>query len=379
MDGGPRGAAGGGAMNLHVILKHRYDDGFTLDITFETSGGVTAILGRSGAGKTTVVKSIAGVFRPQTARIVADDVMLTDTARRIWVPPHRRRVGYVFQDTRLFPHLDVRGNLLYGARFVGAGRADLGDMADMLGLGPLLARRISGLSGGETQRVAIGRALLSRPRLLLMDEPLAALDDARKADILPYIERLRDAVRVPIIYVSHQVSEIARLAHHVVALDQGHVARAGPVAEVLADPRAITATGARGAGAVISGYVRAHHTDGLSAVAVAGETLFLPRGPWPVGAHVRVRVEAHDVILAHTRPEGISALNILSAQVMDVTDGTGPGVLVRLRVGKEVILARITRRSARAMDLHPGMVVHAILKSVAIAAGDVGVQTVPDD
>jgi molybdate transport system ATP-binding protein len=215
-------------MSLHVAVAHRFGD-FRLDVAFRSEGGVTALFGPSGSGKTTIVNVIAGLMRPERARIeVAGDVLI-DTARNMFVPPHRRRLGYVFQEPRLFPHLTVRQNMLYGRWFSShaEGRASLGHVVDVLGLAPLLDRRPGRLSGGEKQRVSIGRAWLASPRLLLMDEPLSSLDVARKDEILPYIERLRDDSRIPIVYVSHAMAEVIRLATQVVILERGRVSAMG--------------------------------------------------------------------------------------------------------------------------------------------------------
>ncbi|WP_225028829.1 molybdenum ABC transporter ATP-binding protein, partial [Xinfangfangia pollutisoli] len=223
-------------MTLEVALSHRFA-GFTMELSFAAPPGVTALFGPSGSGKTTVVNAVAGLMRPERGRVVLDGRVLTDSAAGTHVPPHRRRIGYVFQDARLFPHLTVRQNLLYGRFFAPKGEGPtLPRIADLLGLEPLLARRPGALSGGEKSRVALGRAILSRPDLLIMDEPLAALDEARKAEILPYLERLRDLLHLPILYVSHSAAEVARLATTVVLLQAGRVTAAGPAAEVFADP-----------------------------------------------------------------------------------------------------------------------------------------------
>src|SRR4029077_11243429 len=224
-----------GGMSLEVDVDHARES-FHLSARFSAVPGLTALFGRSGSGKTTLVDIVGGLIRPDRGRIAIDGQVLVDTERGIFVPKHRRRIGYVFQDSRLFPHLSVRSNLLYGRWFAGDGgtAANLASVVDLLGIGRLLERRPDSLSGGETQRVAIGRALLAQPRALLMDEPLASLDEARRAEILPYIERLRDEAGVPILYVSHSVAEVARLATTVVILSEGQVTAVGPVADVLA-------------------------------------------------------------------------------------------------------------------------------------------------
>jgi molybdate transport system ATP-binding protein len=360
-------------MTLQVVLAHRFA-GFALEAAFEAPPGVTALFGRSGSGKTTIINAVAGLLRPDRGQVSADGVVLLDTASGVNLPPHRRRVGYVFQDARLFPHLTVRQNLLYGRWFgpkeTGAG---FGRIVELLGLGGLLDRRPGGLSGGETQRVAIGRAILSNPRLLALDEPLAALDEARKAEILPYLERLRDEVSLPILYVSHAMSEVARLANTVVLIEAGRVTAAGPTAEILSDPRTAPGIGLREAGALVTARVVKHEADGLTRLESAAGPILLPRIGAAPGASLRIRILAHDVLLATRRPEAISALNILPATVRDLRQGEGPGTLVRLDAGGEVILARITRRSAEALGLAPGRPVFAILKAVSVAQESVGV------
>lgn len=360
-------------MTLSVQLAHRFP-GFTLDAAFAAPEGVTALFGHSGSGKTTVANAVAGLLRPDRGRIVLGGDVLLDTEQGTDLPAHRRRIGYVFQDARLFPHLTVRQNLTFGRWFAhsGAPGAEMGRITDLLGIGPLLGRRPAGLSGGERQRVALGRAILSNPRLLLMDEPLAALDDARKAEILPYLERLRDEVRLPILYVSHSMAEVARLATTVVLMEAGRVTATGPAAEILADPAMAPALGLREAGAIVTATVAAHEEDGLTRLECSAGTLFLPRVAAPPGTALRLRILAQDVMLATARPEAISALNILAATVEDIRIGDGPGALVRLRTGGEPLLARVTRRSAHALDLRPGRAVFAVLKAVSVAQENVG-------
>ncbi len=234
--------------------------------------GRDGLFGRSGAGKTTIAQGVAGLLRPDAGRIVLGGEVLLDTARGICLPPHRRRLGYVFQDARLFPHMSVRQNLDYGRRLSASppDAAEAARIIDLLGIGALLDRRPGGLSGGERQRVALGRAILSGPRGLLMDEPLAALDEARKAEILPYIERLRDGFGLPILYVSHSVAEVARLADTVVLMEAGRVTAAGPAADLLADPGHAGAFGLRELGAVVTARVAAQEDDGLTRLDLGG-------------------------------------------------------------------------------------------------------------
>lgn len=347
---------------------------FDLRVAFEAPDGITALFGQSGTGKTTVVNAVAGLLRPARGRIVMGGVTLFDSEARIDLPAHRRRLGYVFQDGRLFPHFSVRQNLTYGLRFAprGAQGPSLDEVASLLGIADLMDRRPGALSGGEKQRVAIGRALLSRPRMLLMDEPLAALDAARKEEILPYLERLRDQMVVPVLYVSHSVAEVARLATYVVVLESGRTARSGTAEQVLSDPATVRQLGLREAGAVLPATVIAHHEDGLTELAVSGGRLFLPLMDRPVGTQTRVRVLAHDVIVARDRPEGLSALNILQGEVLALRGGSGPGTIVQMECGSDRLLARITRRSAEALALAPGGRVYAVIKSVSIARTDVG-------
>ncbi|MBC7738478.1 MAG: molybdenum ABC transporter ATP-binding protein [Candidatus Saccharibacteria bacterium] len=354
-------------MTLSVRLTHRFP-GFTLDVAFDAAVGVTALFGRSGSGKTTVVNAVAGLLRPDQGLITARGVTLFDG--RINLPPHRRRIGYVFQEARLFPHLTVRSNLKYGAFFARTS-ADYDQIVTLLGIETLLNRRPAALSGGEKQRVAIGRALLSDPMILLMDEPFAALDDARKAEIMPYIERLRDRA-IPILYVSHSVAEITRIAHSVVVLDRGSVLQQGPVAQVFADPALAPHLGPREAGSLLQARIAAQDADGLTRLDTACGPIWLPRIDAPLGTPVRIRIAAQDVLLSRTRPDGLSALNILPATVATVTQSDAASALVQLHLGPDLLLARITRRSAEALTLKPGTPVFAILKSVAIAPGYIG-------
>jgi len=353
---------------LEVDIEHRLG-AFDLDIRFRSGRGLTALFGRSGSGKTSVVNAIAGLIRPLRGRIVADEAVLLDTERGICAPTHRRGVGYVFQEGRLFPHLTVRHNLLFG-RWFASGRArsaGLEDVVELLGIGALLDRRPGRLSGGEKQRVAIGRALLAGPRLLLMDEPLASLDARRKDEILPYLERLRDQANVPIIYVSHSVAEVTRLATTIVLISDGRVHAVGPVQEVMGRADLYPLAGRFEAGAVLLVHVARHDPQwGLTELAGSFGKLVVPRLEVPVGTALRIRVRARDVILAVTRPSEISALNVVEGQVerlIPIEEGT---LEVQLRASNQRLLARVTRRSGEALGLAPGRQVFAVIKSVAI-------------
>ena len=361
-------------MSLAVKLEHDFG-GFSLDVAFDAPPGVTVLFGRSGSGKTTIINAVAGLLKPQSGRIAIGDRLLLDTERGVSLPAHRRRIGYVFQEGRLFPHLTVSQNLRYGRWFAPKAspemRPTIDQVVDMLGLSHLLARRPGMLSGGEKQRVAIGRALLAGPGLLLADEPLASLDEARKAEILPYFERLRDETEIPILYVSHTAAEVARLATTVIALADGKVVRQGPAADVLGDPM-VTPAGVRAAGAVLTATVARHHEDGLTELDAGGIPLFLPKNAHPPGRRIRIRIAAQDVILSRGAPDGLSALNILPGTVETIRFGDGPGTIVSLRTPAGAILARITRRSAEAMGLAPGLACYAVVKTVAIAPEDVG-------
>jgi len=367
-------------MSLEVSLRHAFA-GFTLDVEFRTDSGVTALFGRSGAGKSTVVAAIGGQLRPRVGRVRLGERVLLDTAAGTFVPIHRRRIGQVFQEGRLFPHLTVRQNLLFGRWFAPRPRPtrELERIVAMLGIEHLLGRRPGTLSGGEKQRVAIGRALLADPAALVMDEPLAALDEARKAEILPYVERLRDDLGLPIVYVSHSLAEVARLATTIVLLSGGRVERIGTPSELLADPTLFPLLGRHEAGAVLQARILAHDAvDGLTLVETAGGRLTVPRIEAALGATIRLRVRARDVILATERPRAISALNILPAVVTTIGATETAIVDVQLACGTDRLLARITRRSLNALALEPGRPVFAILKSIAVGRRDIGLVEAAD-
>ena len=350
-------------MSLEVDIDHVREH-FRLTARFSSAPGLTALFGRSGSGKSTLIDIIGGLVRPTRGRVAIDGQVLVDTERGVFVPSHRRRVGYVFQDSRLFPHLSVRNNLLYGRWFSrpdGGASGDLASVVKLLDIGPLLDRRPDFLSGGEKQRVAIGRALLAHPRLLLMDEPLASLDEARRAEILPYIERLRDDAGVPIVYVSHSAAEVARLATTVVILTEGKVTAVGPVVDIL--PLA----DAGDAGGVLDATVARHdEAFQLTVLAsVAGE-LQVPRLAAPVGAAVRAYIRARDVMISLHPPQDISALNVLAGRIASIVPSpNGAQADVRLDCNGAALRARLTAKSVDRLALAPGRPVFAVIKSVS--------------
>lgn len=359
---------------LSVDLHHDFG-GFELNVRFEApQSGATALFGPSGAGKSSILKAIAGLWRPQHCRIAFGDEVLTDTKQRIFVPPHKRRFALVFQDARLFPHLSVEKNLKYGwsrlARHIEG--ADFDHLISLLGLGHLLHRHPRSLSGGERQRVAIGRALLSRPRLMLLDEPLSALDQARRNEILSLLERLRDKDRTPMIYVSHMAEEVARLADEMVLLSHGARVAAGRAADLFARIDLFPFTGAEDPGAVLTGIVADNDPmTKLSAIALDGGALHMlvPMAPRPTGTPVRLRIPARDVLIALQKPEGISANNVLSGRITEISPhGDGEADLA-IACGGTVVLARLTAGSCNRLKLRVGTDVFAVVKSVTIDSG----------
>ena len=346
---------------------------FRLDVDVHLPGyGVSALFGHSGSGKTTCLRAMAGLERAAGGYFAIGDDVWQDEAKNRFVPPHQRELGMVFQDASLFSHLSVRGNMEFGQKRVrklaphGEHRFVLPEVAELLGITHLLERSTNQLSGGERQRVTIARALLSSPKILLMDEPLAALDMKRKLEILPYLERLREELSMPIVYVSHAPDEVARLADHLVLLEQGQVVASGPLNQVLSRidlPDAF----ADDAGVVIKGYVAGHEADDLTRLEFSGGRIYISRRPEPIGTVLRCRVHARDVSLALKPQQHTSILNSVSARVVDLAQTNTPGhVLVRLDVADAPLLARITRRSAEKLDIRPGLTLTAQIKSVAL-------------
>jgi molybdate transport system ATP-binding protein len=346
---------------LQLCIRQRLGQ-FALEAEFEAAQGVTALFGASGAGKSSIVRAVAGLSRPQEGRIVLAGRVVLDTEKRVFVPAERRRAALVFQDARLFPHMTVRDNLLFGWRRapVKAEPEEIARVTALLGLEKLTARMPPRLSGGEKSRVALGRALLSSPDILLLDEPLASLDAARRAEILPYLERLRELRQIPILYVSHAVEEVARLADRVVFLREGRITGQGPVFDMLTGLRPELAP----QGAVLETMVNGLRPDGLAELAFDGGVLAVGAAP-AAGSKVRVRIAAEDILIARERPQAISANNILPVTVSRVAPA-GDIADVELICGSAKLVARITAASAARLGLAPGAAAFAIVKSVTV-------------
>lgn len=355
---------------ISARVRHRQGD-FTLDAAFESGSGVTALFGPSGSGKTSLVQMLAGLTRPQDAVIRFGDTVWNDTANRIFVPPYRRRIGYVFQEGRLFPHLTARQNLHYGRFFAPRGdrRISEQEVVALLGIEKLLDQRPVTLSGGEKQRVAIGRALLSAPRLILMDEPLSALDRSRRQEILPYIERMRDEVKIPVIYVSHALDEVARLATRVVLLEEGRVRAVGEPRVVF--PELSSDHDGVAPQSILEASIIGHDRDfGLSMAAIGDSTITIQPIDLPAGTPVRIRVPATDVMIGLDRHSDLSALNQLAGTVTGL-ETEGHHVLVSMDCHGQKLLARITRLSAERLGLKPQKPVYALFKAVSVDSGSV--------
>lgn len=352
---------------LDVDVAARFG-AFRLNANFTSGLGLTAIFGASGSGKTSLINVLAGLHRPERGRVALDGRTLFDSSTNINLPPHRRRLGYIFQDSRLFPHLSVRSNLTYGMRWVAKAdrHQDFDHIVHLLNLGPLLTRRPGKLSGGEKQRVAIGRALLASPRLLLMDEPLASLDVSQKTEILPFIERLRDELALPIALVSHSVEEVVRLADTLVIMSEGNTVESGPVVDVMSRIDLPQVAHLYEAGAAIAVSVEGHDNDfNLTRLTFSGSTLIVPRLAAPKGARMRIRIRARDVALSLTRPKAISVLNVLEGRIVEIGDAGRSQVDILVDVGSPII-ARITRKSFHDLELRPDQTIFALIKAVAI-------------
>lgn len=358
---------------IDVRLRLAYS-GFALEVDLHLPGrGVTALYGHSGSGKTTCLRCIAGLERAEEGFIQVNDEVWQDSRKGLFVPPHKRALGYVFQEASLFPHLSVRANLEFGLKRIPRQqrRVDMAQATQLLGIGHLLERHPQHLSGGERQRVGIARALLTSPKLLLMDEPLAALDSQRKGEILPYLERLHDELDIPVLYVSHAQDEVARLADHIVMLSDGKALASGPIGETLARLDLPLARG-DDAGVVINGTVSAYDEHyQLLTLQLPTSTLHMrvAHAPLAVGKALRVKVQARDVSLSLQAEEHSSILNRLPVTVTEeVAADNNAHVLVRLDAAGTPLLARITRFSRDQLQLHPGQTLWAQIKAVAVLA-----------
>ncbi|MCW1938808.1 molybdenum ABC transporter ATP-binding protein [Pseudomonas sp. MDMC_285] len=358
-----------GRIRARFVVKH---PGFALDVDLDLPGrGVSALFGHSGSGKTSCLRCFAGLDRPQQGYLQVAGELWQDSERGFFLPAHKRAIGYVFQDANLFPHLSVRKNLEYGQRRIPASqrKVALEQALQLLGIGHLLERMPSALSGGERQRVGIARALVTSPRLLLMDEPLASLDLKRKHEVLPYLQRLHEELDIPVLYVSHAPDEVARLADHLVLLDEGQVRASGPLKETLLRADLPFASDDE-AEAVIDGQVCGH--DGaydLLQLNLPGSEacLRLPHAALPSGHRVRVKIKARDVSLSLQRAEGSSLLNLLPVRV-DGWQVLDAQMLLTLRIGDQRLLARITRYSFDQLGIHAGQALWAQIKSVSLLA-----------
>ena len=342
---------------------------FSLNVEFELAArGVLALFGRSGCGKSTVVNIVAGLLDPDSGRIELDDALLLDTRQRHKMPPERRGIGYVFQDARLFPHLSVAANLRYGQkRAKGPVYVTLEAVTQMLDLNSLMDRRTHQLSGGERQRVAIGRALLSQPRLLLLDEPLAALDDARREEVLPYLETLRDELAIPMVYVTHDFSEVLRLATHMVLMEAGHIVAEGPLGDMSLNPQLRALIGPDQVGAIIDGVVLTIDTqNNLAKVRVGGGELNVQATGLTAGMALRVQLLARDIIMSTELPQYLSVRNSIAGIVTTVQSDDAHTDLITLDIGGKYLMARITRSATRELALTPGAKAWALVKSVSL-------------
>jgi molybdate transport system ATP-binding protein len=356
---------------LEVSLQKRLG-AFSLDATFSMSPGISALFGPSGSGKTTIANLIAGIDQPDGGHISFGNKVFFDAAKNISLPAPKRRVGYVFQDGLLFPHLRVEANLKYGLSKTTADDA-FDQIVERLGLAEFLDRYPHELSGGERQRVALGRALLAEPQILLLDEPLSGIDPARREAFLPYLELLPQLLPIPILYISHQIEEILRLADRAVLISDGHVRSEGSLVEVVNDEAFREFTGTYDTGVVLAATV-GRSGDGLSDLVVPGGTLKTVEKKLKAGQDVRIRILGRDVAVALERPGKTSVLNILRCEVLDVETSNGEAVVtLALRETPTPVasrlVARITQKSAVELGLVAGQTVYAMVKAVAVTRG----------
>jgi molybdate transport system ATP-binding protein len=351
-------------MALEVMAQA--DTPIPLDVAFRVEPGeLLALVGHSGSGKTTLLRTIAGLWRPTVSRVTVNGAAWLDTAARIDLPTHRRRVGIVFQNYALFPHMTAAHNVM--AAMDTPDMAEATRILDLVNMHGLADRKPAQLSGGQQQRVAVARALARKPQALLLDEPFSAVDRATREKLYAEIIDLRRHLAMPVVLVTHDMNEAQLLADRMVVIEKGQAVRTGTTAEVMADPAALRAMGIREVAAMLPVIVVGHEDDGLTRLDAPTGPLFLPGIDSAPGTVLRVRIMAHEVILSRNRPEGLSAQNIIAGIVTRVMPGTGPGVMVHIDVGGHEVLARITRRAAVDMALEPGHPVHAILKSMSVA------------
>ena len=337
-----------------------------LDVAFRVEPGeLLALVGHSGSGKSTILRTIAGLWTPAAGRVAVNGTVWLDTASRVNLAPHRRRVGLVSQSYALFPHMTAAQNVM--AAMDRANPVEAARILDLVNLHGLARRRPAELSGGQQQRVAVARALARRPQALLLDEPFSAVDRATREKLYGEIIALRAHLKMPVVLVTHEMNEAQLLADRMVVIEKGRLVRAGTTAEVMADADALRAMGIRELAVMLPATVVEHLPDGLTRLDAPTGPLFLPTVDGAPGTRVRVRILAHEVILSRARPEGLSAQNILAGRVTRIVPGAGPGVMVHVAVGAHEIVARITRRAADQLSLRPGDPVHAILKSMSVA------------
>lgn len=359
-------------MTLKVML--RAQDPIALDLSFEVGPGeLLALVGPSGSGKTTTLRTIAGFWQPETARVEVAGAVWLDTAQHVSLAPHRRRAGFVFQDYALFPHMTAESNVTAAMGDVAARdrKAEAGRLLRLVHLDGLGHRRPAELSGGQKQRVALARALARRPDVLLLDEPFSAVDRATRVRLHEELIGLRAQLSMPVILVTHDIGEAQVLADRMLVIDGGGVVAQGTTASVMSDPAALRQMGLREIAAMLPARLAAQEADGTTRLETAGGPIWLPGLDAQPGQRLRVRILAHEVILSRARPVGLSAQNILAGRVIAVAPGDGPGVLVRVAVGEDEIVARITSRACAALALAPGDPVHAILKTMSVARGHV--------
>lgn len=359
---------------LSIDIHGKLGD-FALDMSLNAGLGVTALFGRSGSGKTSLINMVAGLYTPHAGQIILGNRSLFDAKAGINLTPEKRRIGYVFQDARLFPHLTVEKNLRFGESLIKPSlrRIKFDDVVGILGIEHLLDRRPANLSGGEKSRVGIGRALLTSPELLLMDEPLAALDHARKSDVLPYLARLNKQFEIPCLYVSHSIDEVLQLADHLAIIDQGRIKAFGGVEDIMGRAELRPLTGRYAAGSVIRGRVMAQDNGlGITQLDLGqGQSLSVARVDLPKDTLVRVRIHAREVTIATKRPENISVRNILEGRILEVRPAEGFLYDVIMDHNGMKLWAQISAHAQAELGLTPGMSAYSLVKALTIARADV--------